>query len=492
MLARLLRFSIKHLVRFLVYGAAGVVVTLVVGYVAWNVHQHPDLEVWHRAALSEEFRRSDASRVPDFDAYLKLEDRLFAELRREVYDRVGTAQRLPINRYSAGSMSDPGGRSPDWSRSFEMPQPAPRAAALLIHGLTDTPYVLRRIAERLHERGAWVVGLRLPGHGTAPSGLVHVEWEDWAAAVRLAARHLRAKVGPDVPLYLVGFSTGAALSVEYSLARLEGEDLPPASGLVLLSPAIGVDALAPVALWQSRMALVPGLQKMAWLSIAPEYDPYKYNSFATNAGYQIHLVTRKIGERLDRLAGQGPLRGFPRTLVFQSVADATVSAPAVIKAFLGRLAPEGHALVAFDVNRRTEVEPIFRPGARLPAEKLLTGAALPFECTLLTNADGETDAIVARHRAAGGSEIADEPTDLAWPAGVYSLSHLALPIPPDDPIYGAQRPRGTTMVFLGKVGLQGENGLLAIPPASLLRLRFNPFFAYEEKRIMAFLSLESR
>ncbi len=487
-----LRFSAKHLLLFLVYGSAGVVITLVVAYIGWNVSQRPALQPWHRATLDEEFTQSDAGRVPDFDAYLKLEDRLFTQLRHEVYDRTDREERQAINRYSAGSLADPGGRPVDWSRSYEMRRPSPRLAVLLVHGLSDSPYVLHRIAERLHAQGAWVVGLRLPGHGTAPSALTRVRWEDWAAAVRLAARHLHDRAGPDVPLYLVGFSTGAALSVEYALARLEGEDLPAVAGLVLLSPAIGVDPLAPVALWQSRLAMLPGLEKLAWLSIGPEYDPYKYVSFATNAGYQIYRVTQRIGERLDRLAGPAPLRGFPRTLAFQSVADATVSAPAVVRAFLGRLAPEGHALVAFDVNRLAEAEPLFRPGARLPAEKLLSGEALPFDCTLLTNEGLESLSIVARSRAAGGSEVSEESTGLEWPAGVFSLSHLALPIPPDDPVYGAQRPKRSPMIYLGRLGLQGEDGLLAIPAVSLVRLRFNPFFAYEEKRAMTFLSLESR
>ena len=52
----------------------------------------------------------------------------------------------------------------------------PRGAALLIHGLTDSPYSLRRVAEILQEEGYHVVGLRLPGHGTNPGTLATVSW----------------------------------------------------------------------------------------------------------------------------------------------------------------------------------------------------------------------------------------------------------------------------------------------------------------------------
>src|SRR6185436_3050640 len=212
--------------------------------------------------------------------------------------------------------------------------------------------------------------------------------------------------------------------------------------------------------WLSHL---PGLGKLAWLSIDPEIDPYKYSSFATNAGSQIYKVTKRIGERIDRLGAAGPIKGFPRTVVFQSVADATVSAPAVVRVFLGRLAPEGHALVAFDVNRRAEAEPLLLPGARLPAERLLTEPGLPFDVTLLTNAGPDSRALVARRRAAMQAEVIDEPTGLEWPAGIFSLSHLALPVPPDDPIYGATRPEHPTRIYLGRVELLGENGLLAVP-----------------------------
>jgi alpha-beta hydrolase superfamily lysophospholipase len=305
----------------------------------------------------------------------------------------------------------------------------------------------------------------------------------------MAARDLRRRAGADVPLYLIGFSTGAALSVEYSLARLEGEDLPRPDGLVLLSPAIGVDPLAALAVWQGRLGRIPGLGKLAWESVLPEYDPYKYNSFAINAGQQIHELTQVIDERVTRLAEAGPVKGFPRTLAFQSVADATVSPAAVISVFLGRLAAEGHEVVAFDINRSAEAEPLLRPDIRNPAERLLGGAAWPFEVTLLTNADPGTSAIAALHRAAGEDTVTREATSLAWPKGMFALSHVALPMPPENPIYGAERPAGSQVVYLGRIELLGEQKVLAVPLTAFLRLRYNPFFSYVEERINDFVGI---
>jgi len=479
----------RHLLLFCVYGMAGAVLVSIAGFIWLGVSGKPDLKPWHTAALKEEFTRADTSRVTSLEDYRKLEDRLFEELQREVYQRTAESDLRALNRYSSGSRADPSVTGENANRTFELEADEPRAGVLLIHGLTDSPYMFRALAEKLHERGCWVVALRLPGHGTAPSALVTADWRDWAAAVRMAARDLRQRLPADTPMYLAGFSTGAALSVEYALARLEGEDLPRVDGLILLSPAIGVDPLAWLAIWQTRFATLPGLGKMAWLDLIPEYDPYKYNSFPVMAGHQIYTVTEVIDERIARLSANGPIRGFPRTLVFQSVADATVSPLAVVQVFLGQLAAEGHELVVYDINRLADAEPLLRPDARLPAERLLSGADRPFAVTLITNESEQSLKLIALHRPSHGLVGAGEPLDLTWPTGVFSLSHAALPISPDDPIYGAARRPGTHRVYLGKVELLGELGLLAMPANALIRLRFNPFFAYEERRIEEFLAL---
>jgi predicted alpha/beta-fold hydrolase len=117
------------------------------------------------------------------------------------------------SRYSSGGRPDPTAFAENWNRSYTLPAATPRAAVLMLHGLSDSPYSLRALALQLNQQGCWVEGLRLPGHGTAPSGLTTVTWEDWAAAVRLAVRDLRQRVGPDVPVYITGYSTGAALAV---------------------------------------------------------------------------------------------------------------------------------------------------------------------------------------------------------------------------------------------------------------------------------------
>jgi hypothetical protein len=59
---------------------------------------------------------------------------------------------------------------------------------------------------------------------------------------------------------------------------------------------------------------------------------------------------------------------------------------------------------------------------------------------------------------------------------------IALPFPPDDPIYGARPPQDTDTVFLGNMAIQGERGLLQFSSDWLLRLRYDPFYGFLEAR----------
>ena len=108
-----------------------------------------------------------------------------------------------------------------------------------MHGLTDSPYSMRGIAEVFQSRGYYVVALRLPGHGTLPSGLRDVRWEDWYAAVAVAAKHAAERGGSGKPFYIGGHSTGAALATLYTVGALDYPELPQPQGVYLVSPRSG-------------------------------------------------------------------------------------------------------------------------------------------------------------------------------------------------------------------------------------------------------------
>ena len=442
------------------------------------------LELWHTVKLTTEFTAEKAEEVRTFDDYRRLEDKLFAQLDEEVYARTGTGPEYLLVRYSAGSAADPRGRRPDWNRSVELAADSPAGGVLLLHGMSDAPYSLRALGEALNRRGYWVLAPRLPGHGTAPSGLKSVTWEDMALVTRLAMTHLATKVG-EKPLHIVGYSSGATLALDFVLDALEGSAVPAPASLVLISPAIGIHPAAALARWRGRLALLPGLRRLAWRGIPPEFDPYKYNSFAVNAGDQVHRLTRSVAGRIAARARSGPVAPVPPTLVFKSAVDATVSTDAVVDKLLVHLAPDRHELVLFDINRHAVASPflVSDPGAL--TDRLMGDGTLPFTLTVVTNETPQGTLVVAHRQPPFSAEASgSQPLNLAWPWGVISLSHVALPFPPDDPLYGQGPPSTKDALFLGQMEIQGERGLLKLPADWLLRLRHNPFYAYLKTRAL--------
>ncbi|HOP18016.1 MAG: alpha/beta hydrolase [Chromatiaceae bacterium] len=448
-----------------------------------------DLDVWHMADLDQEFTVD--SGISSFEEYLALEERLFRQLDELVYGEVAAAQGVSINRYSRGSLSDPQRWSTNWNRSFELPAGSPRAAVLLLHGMSDSPYSLRQMGERLHAAGASVLGLRMPGHGTAPSGLVELTWQDMDAAMRLAIQHL-SKRSPDVPLFIVGYSTGAALAVNYALAALVDPTLPRVERLVILSPAIGVTPAAALAVWQARLGHLLGLDKLAWSDILPEYDPFKYGSFAVNAGDVVYRLTREIQRRLTVARERDLLGAFPPVLAFSSVVDATVSPTALVEGLFAQLPANGHELVLFDINRRSGIEPILKWDPSTMLRVLQDQRNQGYRLSLVTQADGQSTRVVQRTWQPGGTPAGDQDLALEWPEGVYSLAHIALPFAPEDPLYGG-RPEGSEQGFrLGDLALRGERGVLHVAASDMLRQRWNPFYQHVERRMLQFLMSQAQ
>ena len=102
-------------------------------------------------------------------------------------------------------------------------------SALLIHGLTGTPYEMRYLGERLAIRGVRVRGVKLAGHAGLPEELGAVGYDNWYESVVNGLEELRQY---GEPIVVVGLSMGAVLS-----ARLAADQGESVAGLALLAPA---------------------------------------------------------------------------------------------------------------------------------------------------------------------------------------------------------------------------------------------------------------
>jgi alpha-beta hydrolase superfamily lysophospholipase len=462
---------------------AAVLLTLL-GTRAWESHRSPSLEPWHRLAPGEGEAR-DLDRM-DWAGYLAAEAALFDRIHRRLHGHAAApAPQARFNRYEAGSPAHPARLTRDWNRSFVLePAGEPLGVAVLLHGLTDSPYSMRHLAELYRSRGYVALVIRMPAHGTVPGALTRVDWPDWLAAGRLALREGRRRAGPDRPLHLVGYSNGGALSIKLATDALEDPALPKADRIVLVSPMIGVTEFARFSGLAGLPAVLPAFAKAAWLDIVPEFNPFKYNSFPVNGARQSYELTRALQQQVARLAASGQIEAMPPVLAFQSVVDATVSTPAVIDALFRHLPANGSELVLFDLNRMHALQPLMQPDAMLAPARLLPPAPRRYAVRFVTNASEDVPATVERITPAGETAETVRATGLAWPALVYSLSHVALPFPVSDSLYGlAPDRRENYGLNLGTLVVRGERDVLAVGLPLLLRLQSNPFFPYLAARI---------
>jgi alpha-beta hydrolase superfamily lysophospholipase len=477
--------------RWGVFSAAAIALilaTIVVGAAFDARRRHPDLQPWHRIVPQRELKASDLDERFTLPDYLVREREVFDEVRRKVEDALPAERTQIANRYARGSRSSPTRFSTDYNRTFEAEPAVVRGGALLVHGLTDGPYSMRAIADRLAADGYYTLALRLPGHGTVPAALLDSGAADWMAAVRLGVRHVRGKIGDGRPLVVVGYSNGGALAVRYALDALEEPALPRVDRLVLVSPMIGVTPMARLASLVSALGAFEYFEKARWLDVLPEYNPFKYNSFPANAGRQTFEITRDLHLQIARAEERGLLKQFPPVLTFQSLVDATVSTPAVVAGLYDRLPPNGSALVLFDINRLARLEPFIQPSDLTLIAQLFERRARAYRITIVTNARNDTLGVAARDVAPGSVTPVDEALPLAWPRELFSLSHVALPFPPTDQIYGSAAqdvPDGP--VALGLLSPRGERAVLTVPVEVLMRVSSNPFFPYLAERLSAWV-----
>lgn len=167
---------------------------------------------------------------------------------------------------------------------------------LLVHGLTDSPFLMRDLARAFHAKGFLVRALLLPGHGTTPGDLLAVTYEEWLQAVRYGLKSFHNRVDN---LYMAGYSTGGALGVYLALQNeLHSSEDAPVKALFIFSPAIQINtSIAFMANWHKILSWAAPAAK--WLDLREDTDAVKYESFPNNGVDQIHLLTKVVQELFE-------------------------------------------------------------------------------------------------------------------------------------------------------------------------------------------------
>ena len=475
----LIKWTIKVIIVLLV------ILSTIILVRAFDARKFPELNNWHRPLIDSEFSADTKKSIISLQEYFELEEKVFAEIDREIYQSHTSNELLPLNRYSIGSRVDPKNFDRNWNRSFELIPNQMRGGVLMIHGLTDSPYSMRHLANLFQLHGYYVLALRMPGHGTIPGELIDATWQDWMAATKMGVEHVRSKLKQNQPLNIVGYSNGGALAVKYTLDAIEEPKLPKPDNLILLSPMLGVTFFSRFSDWHKVLSWIPYFEKFRWLNVLPEFDPFKYNSFPKAAGKQTFLLTREINRQLIKFTKTGEIEQLPPILTFQSLVDATVLTSAIVERLYNRIALNNSELVLFDVNRLSKVDEFLTQRHNELYNRITQAKDVSYTITIVTNVNKDSRQVVAKTWANQTPIQTNESLNLEWPSKIFSLSHVAIPFPEHDDVYGAQESNTQNDNFnLGTFSPRGERDILTVPINMLMRLRYNPFYSYMEQRIL--------
>lgn len=171
---------------------------------------------------------------------------------------------------------------------------------VLFHGLSDSPFYLKSIAQALHKQGNNVVVALLPGHGKKNADVDMQDYElsdRWRKHV-VSIMELATNLGQQK--YMGGFSTGGVLATEYLLKKPDA-----AQALLLFSGAL---ALQPNI---ERLTKIWGIQWMMKI-MDGEYqsqgnNPYKYPSVARFAAGELMEVITSVRELIEQKKPNMPI-----------------------------------------------------------------------------------------------------------------------------------------------------------------------------------------
>jgi carboxylesterase len=128
-------------------------------------------------------------------------------------------------------------------------------AALLLHGLSGSPFEMRHVAERLNRDGVRCVGPTMPGHRGDPRELAGLPWRAWVDGARAELFRLHGARRT----FVVGCSMGALVACVLAHDHPDRVD-----GLALLAPALRLASpirLAGVLARSSLARLLPLIPK---------------------------------------------------------------------------------------------------------------------------------------------------------------------------------------------------------------------------------------
>ncbi|TBR40857.1 alpha/beta fold hydrolase [Marinomonas agarivorans] len=314
-----------------------------------------------------------------------------------------------------------------------------KTGILFLHGLSDSPYSLKSLSQALKTDCVWVRGVLLDGHGTKAEDLLDVSRNDWRKTVKTFADDLSINVDK---LYVVGFSTGGGLALDYAATTKIGN----LSGLVLISPLLKINSSVDWLL----VALSPFLN---WLDNHESDDYAKYLSVPVPAMKEVYKLAGEVRKVLIKKSFEIPV------FIAASMQDATLDTSVTLNYFSNSLVHPLSEMKLYDANAK-ESRPMHDKRVQV-----MSSYYNEFK--------------------------------------ISSLSHLAVHISPDDPHYGKNGDYRNCSWYIDKPEFQlcksdlnnwyGEQGdLLKSKSEYGARITWNPAFNELVTEISGFIERTSK
>lgn len=168
-----------------------------------------------------------------------------------------------------------------------------KVGIILVHGFTGSPISMRPWGEYLLQRGYSISVPVLPGHGTAPRDLNHVQWQQWPAKVE---EELEWMLSEGLEVFIFGLSMGGATTLNLSIKRSSS-----IKGIILVNPMIHVKFVPPQVAWAiSRFQKMrdsvgddikrPGITEHGYDSL-PAVGVYQLIKMLSHTRKRLHDVT---------------------------------------------------------------------------------------------------------------------------------------------------------------------------------------------------------
>lgn len=239
--------------------------------------------------------------------------------------------------------------------------PQPKPGVLIIHGLFESPYKMRDIANFYLEQGFIVRSILLPGHGTKPDDLLNVSCQDWIELTNFAIEDLATQVEQ---VHLCGFSTGANLSLNYTIDSETDDSKVNISSLCLVAPALSVNGCNPLSVFITKL-LGRISRHFQWVYRENEKDFARYSSIPFKPVHELFKLCQAIAKKLKTTQLKTPM------FICASEQDFTVNFKPILTFFKQQKSPQHKMLIYTSKPRDFGDERIREINSKFPERNVL-------------------------------------------------------------------------------------------------------------------------